>query len=205
MSAGGRTLVARACHIAPPAVPWALRAVVLAALLGPGGAVQAGEWFLYRAFDEMRAYHGDYLSVCTDAGRGACRTVQAGLSARDFLFDQRLLLHKAGAGPDWVIEVMVRDMPGALRALSVDIDGTTVVIPPAAILPGAFDAANVAETVHIGDAALSADLLARMRAGNGMRIAWQGADGRAGSAAFSLRGVTAATDAIDAHVAQRGP
>ena len=34
----------------------------------------AQEWFTHR-FGELRAYHGDWLAVCSENGAGACRIV----------------------------------------------------------------------------------------------------------------------------------
>lgn len=179
-----------------------MRWIALCTALVCAAPAAAQQWF-HHDFGELRAYHGDYLSVCNDNGAGACRTVQTGMNPSDFLFDERLVLHRREDAPGWVVEVMVRGMPDALSSLAFSIDGETVDVPLAHRAAGGYDFANVAETVHITDAALNNELVRRMRAGNKMTVYWTPRGDSDGSEAFSLRGVTAATNAIDARVRTR--
>lgn len=172
------------------------RFILLAALAWPVAA-PADTWFLHE-FGELRAYHGDYLSVCSNAGDGPCRTVQTGLRPEGFLFDERLVWHRAPDAGGWILEIMARGMPDALETVEIEIDGARRTLPSGSFETGGYDLANVAETFTVTDPEVNADLLAAMRAGNRMTVFWSPPGASEGSRQFSLRGVTAATNAIAA-------
>ena len=166
--------------------------------------VLAADWFLHE-FGELRAYHGDWLAVCEDAGAGPCRAVFSAVDPGSAAyFDTRIALHRIDDSPDWAIEIMDRGVPArALTRLQLKIDGTIFDLPPAALRPGDIAGHAASDTVVLRDAELAARLVAAMRAGNRaeLRYAPQG-DGD-GMARVSLRGVTAATRAIEARVLAR--
>ncbi len=164
----------------------------------------AQEWFQHR-FGELRAYHGDWLVVCAEDGAGPCRAVQSAPDpGSDAIFDTRAALHRIDGTPDWVLEIMDRGMDSAaLTAVRIVIDGERIDIPPGGWRIGELTVENVAETIVISDAAINADLVARMRAGNRMQVQYDPPGTGDGLAAYSLRGITAATNAINARVLAR--
>ena len=177
------------------------RLTLLLAVLAAPAAAQG--WFLH-PFGELRAYHGDFLSVCADDGAGPCRTVQTYADpGSEAFFDTRLAVHRLDVSPGWVVEIMDRGMPDRVDTLRVTIDGEVWDVAPEARRRGGHDLAGVAETVTITGAALNAALVAAMRAGNRMTVRYAPESGGDGEARFSLRGFTAATDAIDARALPR--
>ncbi|GAA6199988.1 hypothetical protein [Aquicoccus sp. SU-CL01552] len=164
----------------------------------------AQEWFLHD-YGELRAYHGDWLAVCDDGGNGPCRVVQTGVDpGSNAYFDQRLAAHRIDASPDWVIEVMDRDMPAAaLTELRFRFDGQEVAVQPPAWTVGDMRSSNAVDTVTIRDPDLAHELVARMKAGNRVSVTYAPTGAGDGSASFPLRGVTAAMNAAEARVLAR--
>ena len=171
----------------------ARRAACLAGVLALGLAAQApaedGAWFLH-PFGEMRAYFGDWLAVCAEAGRGPCRAVQIVLEGEETrVGPARLAVHPQASGGH-VLTLYMRGMPEAGRdPVIFAIDGH--------VLPGA---PNVMETLTISDPDVTGDLVDRMRAGLRLTVSYGGGGGPRGGdqTVFSLRGLTAALDAIGA-------
>ena len=176
---------------------WAFAAFLLTS------PAQAGDWFQHK-FGELRAYHGDWLAVCDTLGAGPCRVVQTDKdSGSDAYFDQRLAVHRIDNSPDWAIEVMDRGLEAhAITQMTFTFDGDEVVIEPSAWGVGDFEMSNAVDTITITDKTIAADLVARMQAGNHVVIRYvpNGGDGKA---TFTLRGATAATNAIEARVLAR--
>jgi len=176
----------------------ALAGVLLAA------PASAQDWFLHEHGD-LRAYHGDWLAICEDAGAGPCRVVQSSADpGSDAYFDMRLAAHRLDDSPDWAIEVMDRGMPaGALTELRLSFDGVAATVPVTAWTVGDIASPMAADTVTIRDQDLALDLVARMKAGNRMRVTYAPRGEGDGRADFPLRGVTAAMNAIEARVLAR--
>lgn len=162
----------------------------------------ADGWFRHR-FGEMRAYHGDWLAVCANKTAGPCRAVQSAADpGSGAAFDRRLTLHRVPDSPDWAVEVMDRGMPAkSLETVVFTFDGDRVEIDPTDWRAGGLDAINVADTFVMTKPELTSDLIKRMRKGNRLVVSYAPAGEGNGQAAFSLRGVTAATRAIDERVA----
>ena len=184
-------------------LPCRIGVVVLGAvwLIAPA---QAQEWFTHSS-GELRAYHGDWLAVCEDGGAGPCRAVTTAVDpGSSAFFDLRLAIHRIDASPDWQVEVMDRGMPAAgLSALSVSVDGEVVVIPSGAWEPGDFEGFNAVDTAVIRDADLAGGLVARMKPGRQAVMVYRPLGEGDGEAVFSLRGITAAANAIEARVLAR--
>lgn len=162
----------------------------------------AQEWFLHQ-FGELRAYHGDWLAVCTEEGAGPCRMVQTGKDAgSDAFFDNRIALHRIDGTPDWSVVIMDRGMDAvAVTRVWAEIDGETLELTGWSV--GEMGIPNVAETVTVTDPALTTPLVAAMQAGNRMVLRYTPQGGGDGMSRYSLRGVTAAANAINARVLAR--
>ncbi|MEC3859705.1 hypothetical protein VK792_00290 [Mesobacterium sp. TK19101] len=179
------------------------RAGLIAALVLSAAPAFAGDWFQHK-FGELRSYHGDWLAVCNDAGAGPCRAVQTAVDPGSAAyFDQRLAVHRIDGTPDWAVELMDRGMPDAIESLRFTFDGVATDVPSGAWKSGELVYANVAETVTITDPTIAADLVAKMKAGNRLMISYAPQGSGDGSAAVSLRGITAAANAIEARVLPR--
>ena len=175
--------------------------LALAALTAPA---QAQDWFQHQ-FGEMRAFHGDWLAVCADQGAGACRLVQTSKDpGSGAFFDQRLSVHRIDGSPDWAVEVMSRGMPeAAVTSLTFMFGADAVFVTPGAWIVGDLQVPNVAETITVMDPAIANEIVERMRAGNRLTVIYEPAGAGRGQIDYSLRGVTAATDAINAQVLAR--
>lgn len=162
----------------------------------------AQEWFLHQ-FGEQRAYHGDWLAVCSEEGAGPCRMVQTGKDAgSDAFFDNRIALHRIDGTPDWSVVIMDRGMyAGEVTRVWAEIDGEVFVLTEWSI--GEMGIPNVAETVTITQPALTEPLVAAMKAGNRMVVRYDPVGAGDGASQYSLRGVTAASNAIEARVLAR--
>ena len=169
----------------------------LALLFSPTPA-SAEPWFLHH-FGELRAYHGDWLAVCRDRGRGDCRTVQIVLEPDQTFFGQSRLSLKRRADGGYAIDVFDRGMPSEGHGPIVfTFDGVALELKPDQWRKGDSDSVNVSENMAITDPDLSADLVRRMKAGRELVVSYKGGD-----ATFSLRGVTASLGAIEKTVANR--
>jgi len=189
---------------------WAGRAAALAAALAAGPATAAtgtdGAWFLHR-FGEMRAYFGDWLAVCAEAGRGPCRAVQIRLEGAETRVGPARLavLPQASGAP--VLTLYMRGMPEAGRAPVVFVvDGHILPLAPGDWLPGEPGLPNVRETLTIARPEVASDLVRRMRAGLRLSVSYGGGGGPGGGdqTVFPLRGLTAALDAIAARKMEAG-
>ncbi len=163
----------------------------------------SGDWFMHK-FGELRSYHGDWLAVCADSGRGACRIVASGKDqGSDSVFDYRFAAHYVEGLNEWNIEVMDRGMPESqLTAMRFDFDGEWINLPYGSWKAGEMAYDNVMETVTLIDFPLTKTLIGKMKAGTMLSVTYapQGWDGLA---QFSLRGVTAAMHAVEMHVRHR--
>lgn len=182
-----------------------MRVILMAGWMGlMASSVGAGPWFQHE-YGEMRSYHGDWLAVCKEAGNGACRIVA---TAKDpgsaAYFDLRLAAHRIDGSPDWAVEVMDRNMPAsAVETLVFTFDGEAVRIPTGQWTAGDFDFGNAVDSLVIRDAALADDLVARMMTGGLVSVSYAPRGEGDGRAEFSLRGVTSAVRAVEAHVLPR--
>lgn len=166
--------------------------------------VAAGPWFLHE-FGELRAYFKDWLAVCADGGDGDCRVVQTAVDPGSAAyFDLRLAAHRIEGSPDWAVEVMDRGLPAAaLTSLGFVFDGVAFDLPAGAWTAGDFDYGSAVDTVTIRDPDMAFALVERMKAGNRLEVRYQPHGEGDGQAAFSLRGATAAMNAIEARVLVR--
>jgi len=156
----------------------------------------AQDWFLH-PFGELRAYHGDWLAVCNDAGEGPCRAVQIMLEPGETrVGPARLSLEQAETGRFDVVFHHEALMGGVRDPLVLDIDGDLLTLSSGQWAPGEPGRPNVIAAFHIADPALAETLLARMKAGRRLTLRHD-----AGEARFSLRGVTAALAAIQPQAA----
>lgn len=151
-------------------------------------------WFLH-PFGELRAYHGDFLNVCTENGAGACRTVNYVLAPGDTFFGEaRLALHRLENG--WGIEIWDLDLPlDVTEPFSLSIDGKVLSVDPSTWSDVTPDGVRVAQTLSIVDPTAAAPLVEAMRSGFFLTVRHE-----AGQAVFSLRGLIAAQTAIDIHL-----
>jgi len=179
-----------------------LRFVLTGLLLAAPASAQ--DWFVHD-YGELRAYHGDWLAVCDDAGAGPCRVVQTGTDpGSNAFFDLRLAAHRIDDSPDWVIEVMDRNMPAsALTELRFSFDGEEIAVPPSAWTAGDMRSQAAVDTVTIRDPDLAYELVGRMKAGNRVIVTYAPMGEGDGRASFPLRGVTAAMNAVEARVVVR--
>ena len=170
-------------------------------LITPAAAV---DWVQHK-FGELRAYHGDWLNVCTKDGKGDCRTVQIPLKAGDdpFFGESQLTLHVAPEG-SYQIEFFQRNLI-ADRDMYIGFcfdDFCSGTDGPTTWRPGSKGAENVAETIIFTDAELSKLMVERMIKNNRLEIVY-GPNDASKRAKFSLRGVTAALKAIEKHYQMR--
>ncbi len=178
-------------------------AAIVALLIAGAGPALAGNWFLHE-FGELRSYHGDWLSVCAEKGEGECRAVHYERKANGdtFFGSSRLSLLRLG-DERWVIEFYDEGLVADdLHDLSFVFGGETVAIPRSAWKIGTPDYDNSADTVTIMDPAVAATLVQKMRAGSRLTIRYAPSKSD-GAVRIALRGVTAATDAIEKHIRQR--
>ncbi|RDC73332.1 hypothetical protein DLJ49_07105 [Rhodovulum sp. 12E13] len=188
----------------------ARRAGCLAGALALGLASPApasdGAWFLH-PFGEMRAYFGDWLAVCTEEGRGPCRAVQILLEGDETrVGPARLAVYPRESGGH-VLTLYMRGMPEEGRdPVILAIDGHVLPLSAEDWAPGEPGAPNVMETLTIADPDVMGDLVARMRAGLRLTASHGGGGGPRGGdqTVFSLRGLTAALDAIEARATENG-
>ncbi|MEM7439612.1 MAG: hypothetical protein AAF393_08435 [Pseudomonadota bacterium] len=177
---------------------------LLALLVFAATPVAAEEWFQHSS-GELRAFHGDWTAVCEDQGEGPCRVVgvakDEGSSA---FFDMRIAVHRIDNSPNWAVEVMDRNMPAAeLTELTLDVDGDAVVFAPSDLNQGDFEGYNAVDSTVIRSPEQAADLVERMKAGNRVTMRYAPQGGGDGIASLSLRGITAALNAVEARVLAR--
>lgn len=176
-------------------------ALILAFLASP---LAADDWYTH-PFGELRANFSDWIAVCADDGAGPCRVVHSGRDdGSDAVFDYRLTLGYNDLTDHWVVEVMDRGMEHALNHVRLDFDGQWIDLAPGAWKAGETATANVAETFTILDPALSDHLIEMMKAGNVLTVTYRPIS-KDGTAQFSLRGVTAAIDAVEARYPRAAP
>lgn len=165
----------------------------------------AGGWFLHE-FGELRAYHGDWLTVCADAGAGACRAVQFDIPpGTDAFFGvSRLALHRIDGSPDWAIEVYDKGLLAAdVASVSFDFGDALIEVPANAWRAGDYQSYGAVDQITVTDAEIAQDLVDRIRAGRSLTVTYAPSGDGDGMARFSLRGATSATDAVQARVLAR--
>ena len=157
---------------------------------------QAEPWFLHH-FGELRAYHGDWLAVCEDSGRGKYRTVQIVLrpgTTNTFFGQSRLTLGRLSNG-DYSIDVYDEGMPSLeIGPIVFTFDRTRIELKPTQWRSGTAAYKNVAETITVTDPVLARDFVRRIKAGRLLTVSYKGGD-----ATFSLRGATGSLAAIENH------
>ena len=78
----------------------------------------AGPWFMHK-FGELRSYHGAWLNVCQDRGKGSCRATQSYLpKGTDKFFGQSKLTVHIEVDGKHSIEVYDANMP-ALKDVTI--------------------------------------------------------------------------------------
>lgn len=172
-----------------------LRLAALALLVAaPMGAQADTGWFMH-PFGELRAYHGDFLNVCSEDGNGACRTVNHVLVPGDTFFGKsRLALHRLNDG--WGVEIWDQDLPfNVFEPFALSVDGKAIHLAPEAWSEVSPDGIRVAQTLSITDPLVAAPLVDALRRGFFLTV-----DHESGRSVFSLRGLIAAQNAIDSHL-----
>lgn len=171
------------------------RQIVIALLaVIPFGAQADTGWFMH-PFGELRSYHGDFLNVCSDEGRGPCRTVNHVLVAGDtFYGEARLALHSVGDG--WALEIWDQDLPfDANTPFALSVDGHALDVDPNPWSDMTPDGVRVAQSLSIINLDAAAPIIDTMRRGFFLTVAHE-----AGEAVFSLRGLINAQNAIEDHL-----
>ena len=166
----------------------------------------AEPWFLHR-FGELRSYHGDWLAVCAENGQGACRAVQLPVDpAGDrFFVNRRLALH-VGKDGNHVVEVFARDLaPRGDSPILFRTEDEVIAVDFGDWHAGAPNLPNLAETISVTNPMVARDLVSLFRRDWRLKVGFKRNDLGSGRAVFSLRGVTAALDAIATHMASRLP
>lgn len=189
-----------------------LKSTLLAGMLifGAFGAQAGnidGKWFLHE-FGELRAYHGDFLNVCSGSEFRTCRTVQYGFNKNDndtFFGNTRLSIARTlgggsagdGGPPQYTIEVFIRDLPDDPNGpFTLSIDGEIFQLTEQDWKRGSPEGYNVAETFSIINPTLIDNLIAAMRKGGSIRLLYDGWK----ETRFQLRGISSALDAIEKQI-----
>ncbi|MEN0039800.1 MAG: invasion associated locus B family protein [Pseudomonadota bacterium] len=161
----------------------------------------AGEWFQHK-FGEARGYHGSWLAVCANKGKGDCRAVQ--LAGTDGVDGQRRMAINVIRRGRYVITVFQRGWKlGENDVVTFDIDGDVMGLKDKDWARGEMDISNVAETFTIVDGTMNTRLVADLKAGNQATVS-MGTEYDRKDARFDLSGITAALNAIEALIAERG-
>jgi invasion protein IalB len=185
----GKSTVRRLCV----AASFLVTALAVAPALAQG-------WFQH-PFGELRAYHGDWLAVCDNAGDGPCRAVQIMLEPGETrVGPARLALERHDGGLFAIVFHHHALIEGVPDPLVLSIDGEALTLAPDQWAAGEPGLPNVIAAFHIVDAALAEMLVARMKAGWRLTLSHD-----AGEARFSLRGLTAALAAIETQAARAEP
>lgn len=168
-----------------------------------------GQWFLHQ-FGEMRAYHGDFLNVCSGEDFRQCRTVQYGFNGEEtdgFFGNTRLSIARItapqnqndAAKPSYTIEIFVRGMTDEHPSpIVLSIDGEVFQLGAQDWNLGSPEGYNVSETFSITDPKLNQQLIDAMKTGDRLRIIYNGWK----ETQFQLRGITNALNALDTHFAE---
>jgi hypothetical protein len=164
----------------------------------------AGDWFLHE-FGELRARFGDWLAVCEDSGDGSCRAVQTfrdpGSAA---FFDGRPAVIRNDGAPGWVFEAMDRGLDNtAVSEVGLSVDGHAMPLPTEGWSRSRDPSAPPRDSVVIADPTATDAAIALIQPGSRLTFTYAPAGSGDGVAVFSLRGVTAALNAVDARVRVR--
>ena len=166
----------------------------------------ANGWFIHR-FDELRAYHGDWLNVCAEKGKGPCRTVQTYVpkGGDRFFGESKLTVYVESSGAV-SLEIFDAGMP-ALKNVAIEFDfgDKRVSVHPQYWQLGGKGVSNLLETIYIPPGEVATTLVSFIRAKNRLRVKYPGSGGGDGVAPFSLRGSSAALASIKRHLASRSP
>ena len=173
--------------------------------LGWASAALAQSGWFQHEFGELRSYHTDWMAVCADSGAGQCRILRADIDpGSNAFFDLRLALYRIDGSPDWVLEVMDRNMPATdVQELIFDFGSSEIVVPAAEISAGDYEYGGAVDSVHLRNPQIVADILAKMKAGRFVTVRYTPEGGGDGEAEFSLRGVQSAVRAVQARVLPR--
>tara|TARA_R110002126_G_scaffold126726_1_gene268916 strand:+ start:752 stop:1381 length:630 start_codon:yes stop_codon:yes gene_type:complete len=177
-----------------------------------------GRWFLHQ-FGELRTYHGDFLNVCSGENFRQCRTVQYGFNGEEtdaFFGNTRLSIARVmvprngtdstkpfgeadNQKPSYTIEIFVRGMTDQHPSpIVLSIDGEVFQLGAQDWNLGSPEGYNVSETFSITDPKLNQQLIDAMKAGDRLRIIYNGWK----LTQFQLRGITNALNALDTHIAE---
>ncbi|MEO1562886.1 MAG: hypothetical protein AAFR98_05565 [Pseudomonadota bacterium] len=174
-----------------------MRNLVVAALLA-ATPVCASDWFRH-PFGELRAYHWDWLAVCQDEGNGLCRVVTFGEDAkrRDFPYS-RLAIGRSRDHDGWSIEFTYTDMDAReIDRVTFVIDGREVRVPLANMDTTGLD------TVRLGEPDVTEPLVVSMKPARFVEVRFDPNVTDPQNLIFSLRGLTAALAAVEAHETAR--
>ena len=172
-----------------------VRSILLSAGLGLMAVPAAADpWFLHE-FGELRAYFKDWLVVCEDEGRGACRAVQyqPDPDGDGTWGIARMAVHRLSQGGHGLVLYIKGMNSAAAHPVTVLIDERSWQLAPEDWRPGDLAVRNVAETITFTDPLIADQVLGAMRAGLSMTVT--SGDGQ--TAMISLRGLTASRLAMD--------
>ena len=170
--------------------------------LSPLGAAQAGDWFQHR-FGEARAYFGDWLAVCANKGQGDCRAVHLRAKEDAPGGGYRRISIAVPAPGDYRITLTHRGMPTPPpEPIQLLVDGEEYRLEPGTYVPGEVDVPNLAETVTVTDAVVNGALVGALKPAGRLTLLYPAGGGNR-QAEFSLRGLTATLNAIEARLNAR--
>lgn len=168
--------------------------------------VAAQEWFVHE-FGELRAYHGDWLAICRDGGAGDCRVVQPGLEPGDdsFFGSSRLAVNRLDAG-GYTFEVNAGEITyQTVTAAVFHFGSRSIDVPEVDVVTRDQYGTLTVNTIYVMNPEITGELVTAMRASNRLVVQngqFLGAD-RGMGAGFSLRGVSAALDAVERQILER--
>ncbi|EFL87733.1 invasion associated locus B family protein [Ahrensia sp. R2A130] len=164
----------------------------------------AGEWFTH-PFGELRAYHGSWLAVCSDSGRGECRAVQmAGDDGSGSFFGSRRMSIVVKEPQGYTVEIFQRGMTTPISgSVTLNIDGSRTNLTDDQWSDGAPEYTNVLETFSLRGDGLMNKLVAEMKAGNQLYVRHSPSENDRRTIRFDLHGFTSVMNAINKHLQNR--
>ena len=176
-------------------------------VLCSGAAAHDARPFLHE-FGELRVYFKDWLVVCDDWGKGACRAVYyvLGEDGETFFGESVLRLHRAQTGAPIEIEFFDRGAPEPTGLMFIRVDGHEI----ASLSPRTDYSAymyngttQVMETVQFNNRRSVERMIAEMRAGRWLQFDYQRTATERKQVNISLRGLTASLRFIDRQQARQ--
>lgn len=148
----------------------------------------ADPWIMH-PFGELRSYHGDWLAVCDDLGKGPCRLVHLG---QDPYVRVAILVNPTA------VEVTLGAAEGDWSLVDLALDGQAFDLPDYAWTLGLYNVPNVVGSCVVMEDPVLGDLIAKLKSANRLNVQMDGA-----MVSVPLRGVTAGLRAIEARKEQK--